>query len=60
MPIISESKLLKFSASKLIPLIRRSEIVECGLTSIVMVASFYDHELDMPAIRKRFPANLKV
>jgi len=50
---------LNFSINKSIPLILQSEIAECGLASIAMVASFHGHKLDMPALRKRFSANLK-
>ncbi|MGL1955862.1 MAG: peptidase domain-containing ABC transporter [Colwellia sp.] len=55
----SPEQLLKFSLSKSVPLILQSEIAECGLASMAMVASFYGHKLDMPAMRKRFSANLK-
>nr|WP_269844010.1 peptidase domain-containing ABC transporter [Colwellia chukchiensis] len=41
------------------PLVLQSEIAECGLASMAMVASFHGHQLDMPAMRKRFSANLK-
>ncbi len=54
-----EQQLLKFSLSKSVPLILQSEIAECGLASMAMVASYHGHQLDMPAIRKRFSANLK-
>lgn len=50
---------LDFSTSTLTPLILQSEIAECGLASMAMVASFHGHKLDMPAMRKRFSANLK-
>lgn len=55
----SAQQLLKFSLSKSAPLILQSEIAECGLASMAMVASYHGHQLDMPAIRKRFSANLK-
>lgn len=55
----SEIQLLKFRLDKSIPLILQSEIAECGLASMAMIASFYGHQLDMPAMRKRFSANLK-
>jgi len=42
-----------------VPLIYQSEIAECGLASMAMVASYHGHQLDMPAMRKRFSANLK-
>jgi ATP-binding cassette subfamily B protein RaxB len=50
---------LNFSVKKSVPLILQSEIAECGLASLAMVASYYGHQLDMPAMRKRFSANLK-
>ncbi|TPH18657.1 peptidase domain-containing ABC transporter [Litorilituus lipolyticus] len=34
-------------------------MAECGLASMAMVASYYGHQLDMPAMRKRFSASLK-
>jgi len=52
-------RLLCFSLSKSTPLILQSEIAECGLASMAMVASYHGHKLDMPAMRKRFSANLK-
>jgi len=56
---VSPEQLIKFSVSKSVPLILQSEIAECGLASLAMVASFYGHQLDMPAMRKRFSADLK-
>lgn len=52
-------RLLCFYLSKSTPLILQSEIAECGLASMAMVASYHGHKLDMPAMRKRFSANLK-
>ncbi len=54
-----EQKLVNFSLSKSVPLILQSEIAECGLASMAMVACYHGHKLDMPAMRKRFSANLK-
>ncbi len=34
-------------------------MAECGLASIAMIASYHGYTLDMPAMRKRFSANLK-
>ena len=55
----SSIHLLKFGFSKHLPIILQTEIAECGLASMAMVASYYGHQLDMPAMRKRFSANLK-
>lgn len=52
-------KKVNFSLAKPVSLILQSEVAECGLASMAMVASFYGHQLDMPAMRKRFSANLK-
>ncbi|WDE03614.1 peptidase domain-containing ABC transporter [Thalassomonas viridans] len=50
---------LNFSLGRHVPLILQSEIAECGLASIAMIACYYGHKLDMPAMRKRFSADLK-
>lgn len=50
---------LSFSFINSVPLILQSEIAECGLASMAMIAGFYGHQLDMPAMRKRCSANLK-
>ena len=52
-------KNLEYLIIKSVPLILQSEMAECGLASIAMVASFHGHKLDMPAMRKHFSANLK-
>jgi len=54
----SSEQLLIFSLGKSVPLILQSEVAECGLAAMAMVACFHGHQLDMPAIRKRFSANL--
>jgi len=59
MPSNQNRQLLNFSTLKSVPLILQSEIAECGLASLAMVASFYGHKLDMPAMRKHYSANLK-
>jgi len=50
---------LRFSIIKTPPLILQSEIAECGLASLAMVASYFGHKLDMAAMRQRYSANLK-
>jgi ATP-binding cassette subfamily B protein RaxB len=52
-------ELLSFSVGKSTPLILQSEIAECGLASLAMIACYHGHQLDMPAMRKRFSAKLK-
>ncbi|WP_105200203.1 peptidase domain-containing ABC transporter [Pseudoalteromonas sp. T1lg10] len=50
---------LNFGFNSTTPLILQSEIAECGLAAMAMIASYHGHKLDMPAMRKRFSANLK-
>jgi ATP-binding cassette subfamily B protein RaxB len=50
---------LDFSINKSVPLILQAEVAECGLASMAMIATFHGHKLDLPAMRKRFSANLK-
>ncbi|MFQ6372984.1 cysteine peptidase family C39 domain-containing protein [Shewanella sp. YIC-542] len=42
------SKLISFAVGNTTPLILQSEIAECGLASLAMVASYYGYQLDMP------------
>ena len=57
--VLSSKKLLAFSSKKRVPLILQAEVAECGLASMAMIASYHGYELDLPALRKRFSANLK-
>jgi ATP-binding cassette subfamily B protein RaxB len=50
---------LSFSTSKSVPLILQSELAQCGLASMAMIACYHGHKLDMPAIRNRFSAKMK-
>ncbi|MEM0515561.1 peptidase domain-containing ABC transporter [Pseudoalteromonas sp. YIC-827] len=50
---------LNFGFNSTTPLILQSEIAECGLAAMAMIANYHGHKLDMPAMRKRFSANLK-
>ena len=54
-----EQPKLKFTLDKSVPLILQSEMAECGLASMAMIACYYGHKLDMAAMRKRFSASLK-
>ena len=50
---------ISFDIFKPVPLILQSELAECGLASMAMIACYHGHRLDMAAMRKRFSANLK-
>jgi len=54
-----ESKLgLSFSGRKAIPVWRQTELAECGLTCVGMVACHYGHKLDLNGLRKLFPSSI--
>lgn len=54
-----EKKLLEFKVNKNVPLLLQAAISECGLASMAMISCYYGHQLDMPAMRKRFVGNLQ-
>jgi ATP-binding cassette subfamily B protein RaxB len=41
------------------PLIRQSEVSECGLACLAMIAHHHGHEAGLPALRRRFPMSLR-
>ena len=55
----NSENLIKFNITRTIPLILQAEMAECGLASMAMIASYYGHKLDLPAMRKRYSADLK-
>ncbi len=46
--------LLNYSRVKQLPIIIQTEIAECGLASIAMVASYYGHKVDLGSLRRKF------
>ena len=52
-------RLLSFSSAKRLPVILQTEVAECGLASIAMIASFYGHKLDLNTLRRDYPISLK-
>lgn len=51
-------KKLEFSFGKKLPIILQTEITECGIACITMIAIFYGHEVDLLSIRRLFPVSL--
>ncbi|MEM9103821.1 MAG: peptidase domain-containing ABC transporter [Pseudomonadota bacterium] len=49
-------ELLEFSNRRKVPLVLQTEMAECGLACLAMIAGYHGHHLDMPAMRQRFPA----
>lgn len=47
-------QLLRFSGVSRLPIIIQSEVAECGLACLGMIASFHGHEMDMVSLRRLF------
>ncbi|QDP01091.1 peptidase domain-containing ABC transporter [Thalassotalea sp. PS06] len=47
---------LNFSWRRQVPLIMQTEIAECGLACIAMVANYFGHSVDMTSMRQRLQA----
>ncbi|MBV9568446.1 MAG: peptidase domain-containing ABC transporter, partial [Hyphomicrobiales bacterium] len=50
---------LNFTGRAQLPVVLQNEIAECGLACLAMVAAYHGHELDLNALRRRFPVSLK-
>ncbi|MCP4984570.1 MAG: peptidase domain-containing ABC transporter [Colwellia sp.] len=51
--------MLQFSSAKSVPLLLQSEIAECGLASMAMIASYYGYKIETSDLRKRYPSKLR-
>ena len=51
-------ELLEFSSARRVPLVMQTEVAECGLACLAMVASFHGSKQDLPSLRQRFNTNL--
>ena len=49
---------LCFGARRL-PMVLQTEAAECGLACLAMVATRHGHDIDLPALRRRFSVSLK-
>ncbi|MEO5625538.1 MAG: peptidase domain-containing ABC transporter [Dokdonella sp.] len=48
-----------FGARQTLPVILQIEVAECALACLTMIAVFHGHDVDLPALRRRFPVSLK-
>jgi ATP-binding cassette, subfamily B, bacterial CvaB/MchF/RaxB len=51
--------LLEFARESKTPVILQSEVAECGLACLAMIASFHGHVIDVATIRRMSPISLK-
>lgn len=56
---MTANTLLQFSSRRQVPVLLQSEVAECGLACLAMVAGFYGHRTDLFALRQRFGVTLK-
>lgn len=52
-------ELLNFSSRRCLPIILQTEIAECGLACLAMVASYHGHEIDLNTLRRQYPISLR-
>jgi ATP-binding cassette, subfamily B, bacterial CvaB/MchF/RaxB len=50
---------LNFTGRARLPVMLQNEIAECGVACLAMIAAYHGHELDLNALRRRFPVSLK-
>ncbi|QPS44959.1 peptidase domain-containing ABC transporter [Burkholderia humptydooensis] len=50
---------LSFGVGRKLPMILQTESAECGLACLAMVARYHGHQIDLAALRGRFPVSLK-
>ena len=50
---------LKFGWGRRLPMILQTEAAECGLACLAMIARYHGHDVDLPALRRRFTTSLK-
>jgi ATP-binding cassette subfamily B protein RaxB len=50
---------LRFNNNKQLPTILQSEVAECGLACIAMIASYHGHKVNLNTLRRDYPTSLK-
>lgn len=50
---------LNFSGRSRLPMVLQTELSECGLACLGMIAAFHGHEVDLNTLRRRFPLSAK-
>lgn len=52
-------ELLRFSSRRRLPIILQTEMAECGIACLAMVASYHGHEIDLNTLRRQYPISLR-
>lgn len=51
--------LLSFGRKHQLPVILQTEVAECGLASLAMIACYHGHKIDLTMLRRQYPVTLK-
>ncbi len=51
--------LLQFSGSQKLPVTLQTEVAECGLACLSMVASYHGHRIDLGTLRRQYPISMR-
>ncbi|MCG7587977.1 peptidase domain-containing ABC transporter [Photobacterium sp. OFAV2-7] len=51
--LFSITNLLSWSGKRHVPLVLQSEVAECGLACLAMIASYYGRQINLPLLRKK-------
>ena len=52
-------ELLNFSTKNRLPIVLQTEVTECGLACIAMIAQYYGHSVDINSLRMEYSISLK-
>ncbi|MGQ0800403.1 MAG: peptidase domain-containing ABC transporter [Pseudomarimonas sp.] len=47
------------SCTRRLPMFQQTQLTECGLACLAMVASYHGHDVDLAGLRRRFPPSIK-
>lgn len=50
---------LSLSLKRKLPVVLQTEVAECGLACLAMVAGYYGHQIDLSSLRRRFAVSVK-
>lgn len=56
---MTESTKLQMKKRSKLPVTLQTEVAECGLTCLSMIAGYYGYDTDLHTLRRRFPVSLK-
>lgn len=50
---------VRLDTARRLPVIHQSELAECGLACLAMIACYHGHDVDLASLRRRFPLSLQ-